>query len=154
MTIDEFIRYLDVHGADLDRWPPGLGGAARGVAATAEGRSAHEAARAFEALVAESLPVPPALGLKARILARLEPGTGPALPGWLATVRWRPLAAAAVAPLALGFVLGFAWPSEEDAFEDVVSVLAFSSVFEEELAASGGAAGETATTADGESDEE
>ena len=154
MTIDEFIRHLDVHGADLDRWPPELGGAARVAAATAAGRSALEAARAFEALVAESLPAPPALGLKARILARLEPGAGPARPAWLAAPRWRSLAAVVVAPLALGFVLGFAWPSEEDAFEDAVSVLAFSSVFEDELAAGDGASGATAATADGESDEE
>jgi len=139
MTIAEFIRYLDVHGADLERWPAELRAAAHAVAASAAGRSALEAAQAFEALLEDNLPAPPGLGLKDRILARVAEARRPAAawPGWLTPARWRPLAATAVAPLALGFVLGFAWPNEEDGFEDAVSELAFSPVFEEELAAEG-----------------
>lgn len=142
MTIDEFIAHLDVHGADLERWPAEVRYAARGVAATPAGRSELTAARAFETLLEESLPVPPELGLKARILGRVPPGW----PAWLAPARWRPLAAAAVAPLALGFVLGFASPNEDDGFEDAVSVLAFSPVFEEALAAGEVAPRATPTT--------
>ncbi len=124
MTIDEFIAHLDVHGADLERWPAELRDAARRVAATPAGRSELTAARAFETLLEDSLPAPPEMGLKARILGRVPFGW----PAWLAPARWRPLAAAAAAPLALGFVLGFASPNEDDGFEDVVSVLAFSPV--------------------------
>ena len=111
MTIDEFIGYLDVHGADLERWPAQLRAPARAVAATTAGRAALEAAQAFEALLEDSLPAPPELGLKARVLGRL-PAAGPAWPAWLTPARWRPLAATAVAPLALGFVLGFALPDQ------------------------------------------
>lgn len=139
MTIDEFVRYVDVHGADLERWPAELRAAAHAVAATAVGRSELEAARALGDLLEESLPAPPELGLKRRILGRLPTSASAGWPGWLTPARWRPLAATAVAPLALGFVLGFAWPHEEDGFEDAVSELAFSSVFEEELAAEGDA---------------
>lgn len=141
MTIDEFIAHLDVHGADLERWPAELRAGAHEVAATAAGRSELEAVRAFEALLEGSLPAPPELGLKDRILARLAEAPLPAAawPAWLTPARWRPLAATAVAPLALGFVLGFGWPNEEDGFEDAVSELAFSPVFEDELAAEGDA---------------
>lgn len=144
MTIDEFNRCLDVYGADLERWPADQRDAAHGVMATPAGRSALQAARSFEALLENSLPPPPEMGLKARVLGRLAetrlpPAASAGWPAWLTPVRWRPLAAAAVAPLALGFVLGFAWPKEEDGFEDAVSTLAFSSVFEEELAAEGAA---------------
>ncbi len=132
MTLEEFTRHLDVHGADLDRWPAELRAMARTVAGTPEGRSTLEAACALGALLDESLPAPPMLGLKARILARVPP-TVPAWPEWLAVGRWRRLAGVAVAPLALGFVLGFAWPTEDDELEDAVSVLAFSSVLDEAL---------------------
>lgn len=135
MTVEEFIRYLDAHGADLERWPADLRDAARGVAETAAGRAELQAAQALEALLEDSLPAPPELGLKARILGRLPPAAGTVLPDWLTPGRWRPLAATGVAPLALGFVLGFAWPSAEDGVEDAVSALAFSPVFEEELVA-------------------
>ena len=133
MTLEEFTRHLDFHGADLDRWPAELRGMARTLAETAEGRSALEASRALGALLDESLPAPPMLGLKARILAGVPPAALP-WPEWLAGGRWRRLAGVAVAPLALGFVLGFAWPNEDDELEDAVSVLAFSSVFDEALA--------------------
>lgn len=151
MTIEEFSRYLDVYGADLERWPADLRDAAHPVMARPAGRSALQAAQAFEALLADSLPAPPEMGLKARILGRLAEMRSPTSasagwPAWLTPARWRPLAATAVAPLALGFVLGFAWPIEEDGFEDAVSALAFSSVFEEELAAEGAAAEAGAAT--------
>ena len=142
MTIDEFIAHLDVHGADLERWPAELRDAGRRVAATPAGRSELTAARAFETLLEDSLPAPPEMGLKARILGRVPFGW----PAWLAPARWRPLAAAAAAPLALGFVLGFASPNEDDGFEDAVSVLAFSPAFEEELGAEGVAPAANPTT--------
>ena len=154
MTIDEFIGYLDVHGANLERWPAELRAGAHAVAATAAGRSELEAARAFEALLVDSLPAPPELGLRERILGRLAEGRPPAAaawPAWLTLARWRPIAATAVAPLALGFVLGFALPDEEDGFEDTVSALAFSPVFEEEIAAEG-AASEAGPATNGERD--
>ena len=137
MTPGEFAGYLDRHGADLERWPAKLRDAARAVARTAAGRAELETARAFEAMLEECLPAPPALGLKARILARVDPARPPVMAWWFGGALWRPIGAA-VAPLALGFTLGFTWPTpddpSEDAFEDAVSVLAFSSVFEDELA--------------------
>lgn len=136
MTPEEFAGYLDRHGADLECWPANLRDAARADALTAAGRAELEKTRAFETMLEECLPAPPALGLKARILARLDTARPPLMAWWFGGARWRPMAAA-VAPLALGFVLGFTWPtpddSSEDAFEDAVSVLAFSPVFEDEL---------------------
>ena len=136
MTPEEFAGYLDRHGADLERWPENLRDAACAIARTAAGRAELERARAFEAMLEECLAAPPALGLKARILARLDTARPPGMAWWLGGALWRPIGAA-VAPLALGFVLGFTWPapndSSEGAFEDAVSVLAFSSVFEDEL---------------------
>ena len=124
---------MDAHGADLERWPSRLRAEARAVADTAAGRSELAAARALEALLAESLPPPPLFGLKARILAGV-PHAVPGWPEWLASARWRRLAGVATAPLALGFVLGFAWPNEDDALEDAVSGLAFSATLEATLA--------------------
>ncbi len=141
MTPEEFAGYLDRHGADLECWPAKLRDAARGVARTAAGRAEMEKTRAFEAMLEECLPAPPALGLKARILAHVETARPPVMAWWFGGALWRPIGAA-VAPLALGFTLGFSWPmpddSAEDAFEDAVSVLAFSSVFEDELAVTDG----------------
>ena len=154
MSIDEFVRHLEVHGADLDRWPEPLRAGARAAAATPEGAVELEAARSFEALLHEGLPAPPTLGLRARILAAVPPRVAPAWTTWLDVASWRRLATAAVAPLAIGFVLGFAWPDADDELEDAVSELAFSSVFEEELATADGAGRAAGEAMEGGLDEE
>ncbi|MCY3818620.1 MAG: hypothetical protein OXH52_04545 [Gammaproteobacteria bacterium] len=129
MTSREFRECLDRYGSDLERWPDGQRAVGRAFAGTAGGRRQLDAARAFDALLAETLPVPEPIGLKERILANLSAAGRPIdLASWLFAPLWRPVALA-VAPLALGFTVGFTYP-ETDSLEEAVAVIAFTEIEE------------------------
>ena len=129
MTNEEFRECLDRYGANLDRWPAERHVAGRAFADTSEGRRQLDAARTFDALLAETLEVPEPLGLKARILAHVNAEGRPAdMLSWLFAPLWRPIALAS-APLALGFTLGFTYP-ETESLEEAVATIAFSEIEE------------------------
>ena len=129
MKNDEFAECLDRYGASLERWPSELRASAREFANTDPGRRQLEAARRFDALLAEALTVPEPFGLKQRIIANTDARQGPMdFASWLLGPLWRPIALAA-APLAVGFTLGFTYP-ETDGLEEAVAVIAFSDVEE------------------------
>lgn len=124
----EFERLLDYRGADLAAWPVAeQGGAATLLASSARARATLADARLLDTALDDVLaPVPPPLGLKARILARAERKRGRF--GWLTGSAWRRVGMAG-APLLLGFSLGVAFGLDrtEDA-DDLESrvLLAFS----------------------------
>lgn len=124
----EFERLLDCRGADLSAWPVAEQGAAAALLATsARARATLAEARLLETTLRDAFaPMPPPLGLKARILARAERGSD-AL-GWLIGSAWRPLGMAC-APLVLGFGLGVAFGLDRmESAQDLESrvLLAFS----------------------------
>ena len=136
MTNEEFRERLDRYGTNLERWPAARRAAGRVFAETSEGRRQLDAARAFDALLAETLEVPEPLGLKARILAHVNvEGHRPDMASWLFAPLWRPVALA-TAPLALGFTLGFTYP-ETESLEQAVAIIAFSEIEEVNGADSG-----------------
>ena len=127
MTNEEFGDCLDRYGANLEDWPPQDHAAGRAFADTDPGRRQLDAARAFDALLTETLAVPEPLGLKQRILANADSRRRPIdSVSWLLAPLWRPIALAA-APLAVGFTLGFTYP-ETDSLEEAVAVIAFSEI--------------------------
>ena len=127
MTNEEFGDCLDRYGANLEDWPPQDHAACRAFADTDPGRRQLDAARAFDALLTETLAVPEPLGLKQRILANADSRRRPIdFVSWLLAPLWRPIALAA-APLAVGFTLGFTYP-ETDSLEEAVAVIAFSEI--------------------------
>ena len=129
MTNEEFGDCLDRYGANLEFWPPENRAAGRAFADTTPGRRQLDAAKAFDALLAEVLSVPEPLGLRERILATAESRARPFdFASWLFTALWRPVALAAM-PLAVGFTLGFTYP-ETDSLEEAVAVIAFSEIEE------------------------
>ena len=129
MTNEEFQECLDRYGTNLERWPAERRGPGRACADTSEGRRRLDAARAFDALLAETLAVPEPLGLKARILVHVNAeGRLIDMMSWLFAPLWRPIALAA-APLALGFTLGFTYP-ETDGLEEAVAIIAFTEIEE------------------------
>ena len=137
MTNEEFAERLDRYGANLDDWPREDRAAGEAFAKTDPGRRQLEAARAFDALLTETLVVPEPIGLKQRILANVYSRKDPMdLVTWLVGPLWRPIALAA-APLAVGFTLGFTYP-ETDSLEEAVAVIAFSEIEEVNGAASEG----------------
>ena len=109
MTLEEFSRLLDTHGADLARWPDAQRDAARRLCeASPAARGQWMAARRLDMLLAAGrAPAPdPArqarvvAGAMARIRARAEP-----LLDW----RWlftRPIGAAFAASLVAGWLVG------------------------------------------------
>ena len=127
MTNAEFAECLDRYGANLEEWPAQVQATGRAFADTAQGRRQLEAAQRFEALLAETLDVSAPFGLKERILANAEPRPTD-FASWLSGPLWRPIAFA-VAPLAVGFTLGFTYP-DTDSLEEAVAVIAFSEVEE------------------------
>ena len=136
MTNEEFGDRLDRYGANLEDWPPADRAAGRAFADTTEGRRQLDAARAFDALLAETAAVPEPLGLKQRILANVDFRKGPMdFMSWLSAPLWR-LIALAAAPLAVGFTLGFTYPGT-DSLEEAVAVIAFSEIEEANGADSG-----------------
>ena len=129
MTNEEFAECLDRYGSDLERWPDGQRAVGRAFADTAAGRRELDAARAFDALLAETSSAPEPLGLKERILANVKAEGRPMdLVTWLFAPLWRPVAIA-VGPLALGFTVGFTYP-ETDSLEEAVAVIAFTEIEE------------------------
>ena len=129
MTNEEFGDRLDRYGANLEDWPSAGRAAGRAFADTTEGRRELDAARAFDALLAEAAAVPEPFGLRQRILANADSRRRPIdLVSWLLAPSWRPIALAA-APLAVGFTLGFTYP-ETDSLEEAVAVIAFSEIEE------------------------
>lgn len=129
MTNEEFRECLDRYGANLERWPAARREAGRAFADTSEGRRLLEAARTFDALLAETLEVSEPLGLKARIVAHVNAeGRSADMLSWLFAPWWRPIALAA-APLAVGFTLGFTYP-ETESLEEAVAIIAFSEIEE------------------------
>ncbi len=129
MTNEEFRQCLDRYGANLECWPAARRAAGRAFADASEGRRQLDAARAFDALLAETMEAPEPLGLKARILAHVNAEGRPTdMLSWLFAPLWRPIALAA-APLALGFTLGFTYP-ETDSLEEAVAIIAFSEIEE------------------------
>ncbi len=136
MTNEEFADCLDRYGANLERWPRAVRASGRAFANTDPGRRQLDAARAFDALLAEAVPVPEPFGLKQRILANVDSRRHPIdFVSWLAAPLWRPVALAA-APLAVGFTLGFTYP-ETDSLEEAVAIIAFTEI-EDVLDASNG----------------
>lgn len=124
----EFERLLDGRGADLAAWPVAeQGGAATLLASSVRARATLADARLLDTVLDDALaPVPPPLGLKARILARAERKRGRF--GWLTGSAWR-RAGMAGAPLLLGFGLGVGFGldrmEDPDDLESLV-LLAFS----------------------------
>ena len=127
MTNEEFADCLDRYGTNLQDWPTDARAAGRAVADGESGRRQLEAARAFDAMLAEALAVPEPLGLKQRILANADARMD--FLSWLVGPLWRPVVMAA-APLALGFTLGFSYPETEGLAElaDEVAIIAFSEI--------------------------
>ena len=129
MTKEEFGECLDRYGTNLEYWPAARRAAGRAFADTPAGRRQLDAARALDALLAETMSVPEPLGLKQRILANVgSEGRPMDFVSWLLAPLWRPVAIAA-APLALGFTLGFTYP-ETDGLEEAVAVMAFTEIEE------------------------
>ncbi len=128
MTNEEFSDCLDRYGTDLENWPREGRSAGRAFANTDAGRRQLEAARAFDALLTETLVVPEPLGLKTRILANTDSRSD--FVSWLVGPLWRPVALAA-APLAVGFTLGFTYPEMDSLeLEEAVAVIAFTEIEE------------------------
>ena len=123
----EFEGLLDRHGADLSAWPGAEQDAAAALlTSSASARRAFAGAQLLETALRDALaPVPPPLGLRARILARAE--RRDAEFGWLTGNAWR-FVGVACAPLLLGFGLGVAFGLDGVASADIESrvLLAFS----------------------------
>lgn len=123
----EFEDLLDRHGADLSTWPGAEQGAAAALlTSSASARGALAGAQLLETALHDALaPVPPPLGLQARILARAE--RRDAAPDWLIGNAWR-FVGVACAPLLLGFGLGVAFGVDGMDSTDIESrvLLAFS----------------------------
>ena len=110
--IEQFAELLDLHGADIERWPFNQQAVARDLLdASPEARNLHqEALRLDRALAA--LPTPPlAPGLATRITALADEPADPWLTvkDWLTATLWRP-AAVLMAPMVLGIVVGLSLP--------------------------------------------
>ena len=136
MTNEEFSDCLDRYGTNLEDWPREGRSAGRAFANTDSGRRQLAAARAFDALLTETLVAPEPLGLKERILANADSRTD--FVSWLFGPLWRPVALAA-APLAVGFTLGFAYPETDRLeLEEAVAVIAFTDIEEANGNDSGG----------------
>jgi hypothetical protein len=70
MDRDEFLKYLELYGGDLGRWPSGLGEEARAACAgSQEMREALDQERRFEESLMERVYEEPSPGLEARIIS-------------------------------------------------------------------------------------
>jgi hypothetical protein len=70
MDRDEFLKYLELYGGDLGRWPSGLGEEARAACAgSPEIREALDRERRFEESLMERVYEEPSPGLEARIIS-------------------------------------------------------------------------------------
>ena len=126
MTLEEFEKLLDVHGAFLQRWPAAA--AARGrdlLNASARARAAHARAEdlARELDLAMSGPTLTTSALRARILEDVARTTAARWglhrlfggDGWV-----RPMVMALI-PLCLGFAIGVGYPETSGVSDDLVS---------------------------------
>jgi hypothetical protein len=126
MTLEEFEKLLDVHGASLQRWPATA--ATRGrelLAESAHARAVHAQAEELEqeldlALPAQSLTTG---ALRARILDKVARTTANrwGLDRFIGGAGWiRPMVMALI-PLCLGFAIGVGYPESNGVSEDLVS---------------------------------
>jgi hypothetical protein len=126
MTVEEFEKLLDIHGASLQRWPAAA--ATRGrelLAASARARAVHAQAENLEheldlALTAESLTTG---ALRARILDEVARTTAArwGLQRLFGGAGWvRPMVMALI-PLCLGFAIGVGYPESNGVSDDLVT---------------------------------
>jgi hypothetical protein len=126
MTLEEFEKLLDTHGASLQGWPAAA--ATRGdelLAVSARAREVHAQAERLEhaldvAITAESLTTG---ALRARILDEVTRTTAARWglhrlirgPGWV-----RPMVMALI-PLCVGFAIGVGYPESNGVSDDLVT---------------------------------
>jgi len=126
MTLEEFERHLDIHGAALQRWPAEAAARVRELLDTST--PARAALAQAERLSAELNLALPAYSLttaalRARILDEVTRGTAARWTihrliggdGWV-----RPMAMALI-PLCLGFAIGVGYPEPSSVSEDLVT---------------------------------
>ena len=124
MTVEEFEKYLDVHGAALQRWPADA--AARGRELLAGSARAQAALAQAEKLAAELDRAMPAGSLttgalRARILAEVTADSGSWLRRFVSGAGWvRPMVMALI-PLCLGFAIGVGYPESSGISDELVN---------------------------------
>lgn len=128
----ELAEALDRWGSDLDDWPNSAASEARRLL-----QSSPEAARLMQEIAALEIELTQLRehratpGLDERILAELPVRDGiQRILDWLTGALWRPALAATI-PLALGFILGTTIPEEDSQLADELSLLVFSTTYEE-----------------------
>lgn len=128
----ELAEALDRWGSDLDDWPNSAASEARRLL-----QSSPEAARLMQETAALEIELTQLRehratpGLDERILAELPVRDGiQRILDWLTGALWRPALAATI-PLALGFILGTTIPEEDSQLADELSLLVFSTTYEE-----------------------
>lgn len=128
----ELAEALDRWGSDLDDWPNSAASEARRLL-----QSSPEAARLMQETAALEIELTQLRehratpGLDERILAELPVRDGiQRILDWLTGALWRPALAATI-PLAFGFILGTTIPEEDSQLADELSLLVFSTTYEE-----------------------
>lgn len=128
----ELAEALDRWGSDLEDWPNSAASEARRLL-----QSSPEAARLMQETAALEIELTQLRehratpGLDERILAELPVRDGiQRILDWLTGALWRPALAATI-PLALGFILGTTIPEEDSQLADELSLLVFSTTYEE-----------------------
>lgn len=82
MDRDEFLKYLELYGGDLDRWPSGLGEEAEAACAgSREMREALDQERRFEESLMERVYEEPSPGLEASIISAAAERKKPEMEG-------------------------------------------------------------------------
>jgi hypothetical protein len=126
MTLDEFERHLDIHGASLQRWPAAA--AARGrelLEVSTRAQAAHAQAENLAAELDLAMPAHSltTAALRARILDEVSrsAATRWTLRRFIGGDGWvRPMVMALI-PLCLGFAIGVGYPEPSSVSEDLVS---------------------------------
>jgi len=133
MNTEEFADCLDRWGGSISDWPGPQQAAGRNLLeASASARRLLDEARALERFLASAAGHQAPVGLAQRIMDQLpHQDFWQGAVDWLLAAMWRP-AAAATCMLLIGFLIGIALPeSDDDAMLDDVSMLAFSSTYQE-----------------------
>ncbi len=128
----ELAEALDRWGSDLDDWPNSAASEAKRLLESSPeaARLMHETA-ALEIELAQLREHRATPGLDERILAELPVRDGvQRIVDWLTGALWRPALAATI-PLLLGFILGITIPEEDSQLADELSLLVFSTTYEE-----------------------